>query len=86
MVNRKISRKELEKIKENLQICDWDDPTEQMYREKINSPITAIRAFCVGCMGGQVYEVRKCTKRNCQLYPFRMGKNPFHGNKDIDNG
>lgn len=45
--------------------------------EKITSPLKAIRAFCIECMGGQVREVKDCTAPNCPLYPFRMGKNPY---------
>jgi len=37
--------------------------------------IRSIRAFCVECIGGAVY-VEDCTAIKCQLYPFRMGKNP----------
>ena len=43
------------------------------------SPIKAIRARCVDCCGGVVGEVRKCTALRCPLWPFRIGKNPFHG-------
>lgn len=42
------------------------------------SPIKAIRAKCLDCCGGQVAEARKCTATGCPLWPFRMGKNPFH--------
>jgi hypothetical protein len=44
------------------------------------SPIKAIRAFCVEC-GGNEAEARKCTAYDCQLWPLRMGRNPFHGKK-----
>jgi hypothetical protein len=37
--------------------------------------IRSIRAFCVECIGGAAY-VEECTAVKCQLYPFRMGKNP----------
>jgi hypothetical protein len=43
------------------------------------SPIRAIRANCVGCCGGSVSEVRKCTAIGCPLWPMRMGVNPFYG-------
>ena len=43
------------------------------------SPIKAIRAHCIECSGGKVGEVKKCTAYRCPLWPFRMGKNPFHG-------
>ena len=37
--------------------------------------IRSIRAFCVECIGGVAY-VEECTATRCQLYPFRMGRNP----------
>ncbi len=42
------------------------------------SPLRAIRAFCVECSGGNAAEARKCTAVTCPLWPMRMGKNPFH--------
>jgi len=51
------------------------------YKDKIKNPMTAIRAFCVSCMGGYVGEVGSCTAKDCALYPFRMGKNPHHTRK-----
>ena len=48
------------------------------YKLRIKSPKTAIRSHCVECMGGQIAEVSRCTNKNCSLYPFRMGKNPFY--------
>jgi hypothetical protein len=51
----------------------------QKYRAKINgSPIGAIRAHCVECMGGAVREIARCTAdKTCSLHPFRMGVNIF---------
>lgn len=43
------------------------------------SPIKAIRAKCLDCVGQQPSEVRKCTATGCPLWPFRMGRSPFHG-------
>lgn len=43
------------------------------------SPIKAIRAKCIDCSGGVAVEARKCVAIKCQLWPFRMGVNPFHG-------
>jgi len=42
------------------------------------SPIKAIRAKCLDCCGGSEAEVRKCTAIGCPLWPFRMGRSPFH--------
>lgn len=48
------------------------------YKEKATTPKNAIRAACVTCMGGMIAEVARCTSEGCPLYPFRMGKNPYH--------
>lgn len=44
----------------------------------ITSPLKAIRAKCIKCSGDQVGEVKDCSCHACPLYPFRMGKNPYH--------
>ena len=36
-----------------------------------------IRANCVSCMGGYEIEVAKCSAPNCDLFHFRMGKDPW---------
>lgn len=50
----------------------------EKYKAKAKSPLKAIRAFCIICMGGYVREVARCTAPECVLYPMRMGRNPFH--------
>ena len=52
------------------------DRIEARYRDRATSPLRAIRAFCVLCMGCQPRMVAGCTAKNCVLYPFRFGKNP----------
>ena len=49
----------------------------ERYHERVKSPITAIRSFCVSCMGGYVKEVKNCTAPACPLYPLRLGVNTF---------
>lgn len=39
--------------------------------------LKAVRAKCVDCSGGSVYEANKCTDIQCPLWVFRLGKNPF---------
>ena len=43
----------------------------------IKSPVKAIRAYCLGCCWGSAEEVKLCPATDCELYPFRFGKNPF---------
>lgn len=45
---------------------------------EITSPIKAIKAYCIGCCGGITNEVKSCAISDCELFPFRFGKNPFH--------
>ncbi len=59
--------------------ADAGDRIIARYRAQATSPTKAIRAMCVYCMNGQPREVAKCTAPQCPLFPFRMGRNPFHG-------
>lgn len=38
------------------------------------SPKSAIRLFCITCMGGSKHDVKHCESASCPLHPFRMGK------------
>lgn len=41
------------------------------------SPLKAIRQHCLECSCGSAYEVKNCVIHDCNLYPFRLGSNPF---------
>jgi hypothetical protein len=43
---------------------------------KQTSPLKAIRAKCLDCSGDRPKEVTLCPVTDCELYPFRFGKNP----------
>jgi hypothetical protein len=60
-----------------------DTAMDTKYREKIKSPITAIRAFCISCQG-DIPGVNDCATFNCPFWPFRMGKNPFFRKLNVD--
>ncbi len=51
---------------------------EAFYRNRIRSPLTGIRAFCVMCMGG-AKAASACTSTQCPLWSFKNGKNAFFG-------
>lgn len=36
---------------------------------------TAIRKRCLNCSGFSPTDVKDCDRKDCQLYPYRMGKN-----------
>ena len=50
----------------------------------ITSPIKAIRAKCLDCCCGQANEVKLCTCKDCPLYAFRFGKNPYRNRNLTD--
>jgi hypothetical protein len=39
--------------------------------------LKAIRRKCLDCSGGSPAEVADCLARQCALFPFRFGKNPW---------
>lgn len=39
--------------------------------------LRAIREKCLDCCVGASSEVARCTVRNCALFPYRFGTNPF---------
>lgn len=40
-----------------------------------NTPLSAIKAFCIDCMGGQPRLVKECTSKSCPLYSYKTGHN-----------
>lgn len=50
--------------------------------EHETNPIKAIRKKCLDCCMGQVEEVKQCPIEDCDLYPFRFGKNPFRAKRE----
>lgn len=51
--------------------------------EKRISPLKAIRLKCLDCCCGSSYEVKLCTAASCALYPFREGRNPNIGKREL---
>lgn len=41
------------------------------------SPMKAIRANCLHCCCGSSNEVARCGCKNCPIWPFRLGRNPY---------
>jgi len=63
---------------------DAEKPQERnLINGKVPKPVSEIRRFCIGCVGGSVNGrkplkmVRECPVVECPLHPFRMGKNSF---------
>jgi hypothetical protein len=45
------------------------------------NPVKAIRHFCLECCGGSAAEVKTCPSFMCELYAFRLGKNPYRSKR-----
>lgn len=63
-----------------------DDPTKLYplevpitlgeFAAKGMSTLAAIRRRCIDCSGGSAIEAGSCSFKDCDLYPFRFGRNP----------
>ena len=51
--------------------------SENNQSKTITNPVKAIRAKCLECSNDSTIEVKECNIKNCALYPFRFGKNPY---------
>ena len=40
------------------------------------TPLSAIRVFCLECVGWQAAEVKRCPSIHCALYHYRLGHDP----------
>lgn len=60
-----------------VRVVDNEDNVDHVYRNRIKGRLTAIRAYCVMCVGGSARAVRMCTMTTCPLWSMRQGNNPF---------
>lgn len=44
------------------------------------TPMRAIRAKCLDCVCGQLYEINKCKLTKCPLWRYRTGHRPKSDN------
>ncbi len=57
---------------------DVPDSSDTPDSKSKKSPLKSIREKCLDCCGYQYSEVRECHITDCPLWPYRMGRNPFH--------
>jgi hypothetical protein len=55
---------------------------------KYLSTVKAIKGRCMQCSTFSIKEIKHCAHTDCELYPYRMGKNPSRkgigGNKNLN--
>lgn len=57
-----------------------------MAKRTLPTPLKAIHKHCYTCCGQNWKEVPKCPATTCNLYPFRMGKDPEREGKGRPGG
>lgn len=45
--------------------------------ERQTNPVKAIRRLCLECLGNSSVAVEECTNEPCEVFAFRLGKNPY---------
>lgn len=50
---------------------------------KYKSPCQAIKAKCFDCCAGGARKVDACTIKDCELFAYRSGKNPFSARRQM---
>ena len=53
-----------------------DPATQWELQAKGTTALKSIRRHCIDCSDGSKLDVKMCSFTDCQLYPFRFGKNP----------
>lgn len=54
--------------------------TEEDFNREVYENTNVLRAIklkCLDCSTYNILEIKECPVKNCPLYPFRLGKNPF---------
>ena len=54
--------------------------TEEEFDREVSENTNVLRAIKLKCLDCSTYntnEIKECPVKNCPLYPFRLGKNPF---------
>lgn len=67
--------KQAKEGKRDASMRDKEERIIAEYKARVKGPLSAIRASCIECMGGQIREVTRCEDTDCSRHPFRMGTN-----------
>ena len=54
--------------------------TEEEFKQEVSENTNVRRAIklkCLDCSTYNINEIKECPVKECPLYPFRQGKNPF---------
>ena len=54
--------------------------TDEEFKKEVSENTNVLRAIklkCLDCSTYNINEIKECPVKECPLYPFRLGKNPF---------
>lgn len=54
--------------------------TDEEFKKEVSENTNVLRSIklkCLDCSTYNINEIKECPVKNCPLYPFRLGKNPF---------
>ena len=54
--------------------------TDEEFKKEVSENTNVLRAIklkCLDCSTYNINEIKECPVKNCPLFPFRLGKNPF---------
>lgn len=60
--------------------------TDEEFNREISGNTNVLRAIklkCLDCSSYNTNEIKECPVKNCPLYPFRLGNNPFRKKKEL---
>ena len=61
---------------------------ERYLAKQLKNPVKAIHEFCIECMGGRGNTgysalIKECASKDCSLYDFRFGENPYRSERTL---
>ena len=60
--------------------------TDEEFKKEVSentNVLRAIRLKCLDCSTYNINEIKECPVKNCPLFPFRNGNNPFRKKKEL---
>ena len=60
--------------------------TDEEFKKEVSENTNVLRAIklkCLDCSTYNINEIKECPVKNCPLFPFRNGNNPFRKKKEL---
>ena len=60
--------------------------TDEEFKKEVSentNPLRAIKLKCLDCSTYNTNEIKECPVKECPLFPFRNGNNPFRKKREL---